>query len=41
MEEALSFGGLEAVVAELVRLPMTASRRLHLAAGSRNDGSRR
>ncbi|QFY60432.1 damage-inducible mutagenesis protein [Rhizobium grahamii] len=32
MEEALSFGGLGAVVAELVRLPMTASRRLQLAA---------
>lgn len=32
MEEGLSFGGLGAVVAELVRLPMTASRRLHLAA---------
>ncbi len=32
MEEALSFGGLGAVVGELVRLPMTASRRLHLAA---------
>jgi protein ImuA len=32
MEEALSFGGLGAVVGELVRLPMTASRRLQLAA---------
>ena len=32
MEEALSFGGLGAVVGELVRLPMVASRRLHLAA---------
>ncbi len=32
MEEALAFGGLGAVVGELVRLPMTASRRLHLAA---------
>jgi protein ImuA len=32
MEEGLSFGGLAAVVGELVRLPMTASRRLHLAA---------
>ncbi|MDQ0561286.1 protein ImuA [Rhizobium mesoamericanum] len=32
MEEALSFGGLGAVVAELVRLPMTVSRRLQLAA---------
>jgi protein ImuA len=32
MEEGLSFGGLGAVVGELVRLPMTASRRLHLAA---------
>ena len=31
-EEGLRFGGLGAVVAELVRLPMTASRRLHLAA---------
>lgn len=31
-EEGLSFGGLGAVVAELVRLPMTASRRLQLAA---------
>lgn len=31
-EEALRFGGLGAVVAELVRLPMTASRRLQLAA---------
>jgi protein ImuA len=33
-EEALRFGGLGAVVAELVRLPMVASRRLHLAAES-------
>jgi protein ImuA len=32
MEEALSYGGLGAVVGELVRLPMVASRRLHLAA---------
>lgn len=32
MEEGLSFGGLGAVVGELVRLPMTASRRLYLAA---------
>ncbi|MGO7018605.1 ImuA family protein [Rhizobium leguminosarum] len=32
MEEALAYGGLGAVVGELVRLPMTASRRLHLAA---------
>ncbi|WP_108004618.1 ImuA family protein [Mycoplana dimorpha] len=32
MEEGLSFGGLALVVAELVRLPMTASRRLQLAA---------
>ncbi|MCW0021413.1 ImuA family protein [Rhizobium sp. BT-226] len=32
MEEGLSFGGLAAVVGELVRLPMTASRRLQLAA---------
>jgi protein ImuA len=32
MEEALSFGGLGAVVGELVRLPMVASRRLQLAA---------
>ncbi|WP_426122781.1 ImuA family protein [Pararhizobium sp. PWRC1-1] len=32
MEEALSYGGLGAVVAELVRLPMKASRRLQLAA---------
>ncbi|MDR6758685.1 protein ImuA [Mycoplana sp. BE70] len=32
MEEGLSFGGLAMVVAELVRLPMTASRRLQLAA---------
>lgn len=30
-EEGLRFGGLGAVVAELVRLPMTASRRLQLA----------
>ncbi len=32
MEEGLSFGGLGAVVGELVRLPMVASRRLQLAA---------
>ena len=32
MEEGLSFGGLAAVVGEVVRLPMTASRRLQLAA---------
>lgn len=32
MEEALSFGGLGAVVGELVRLPMVSSRRLQLAA---------
>ncbi|MFB2553518.1 ImuA family protein [Ensifer soli] len=32
MEEGLSFGGLAAVVGELVRLPVTASRRLQLAA---------
>lgn len=32
MEEGLAFGGLGAVVGELVRLPMTASRRLQLAA---------
>jgi protein ImuA len=32
MEEALSYGGLGAVIGELVRLPMVASRRLHLAA---------
>ncbi|WP_426232094.1 ImuA family protein [Pararhizobium sp. DWP3-4] len=32
MEEALSYGGLGAVVGELVRLPMLASRRLQLAA---------
>ncbi|CAN7294482.1 ImuA family protein [Pararhizobium sp. LjRoot235] len=32
MLEALSYGGLGAVVGELVRLPMTASRRLQLAA---------
>jgi protein ImuA len=31
-EEALRYGGLGAVVAELVRLPLTASRRLQLAA---------
>lgn len=31
-EEGLGFGGFGAVVAELVRLPMTASRRLQLAA---------
>lgn len=31
-EEALAYGGLGAVVAELVRLPMVASRRLQLAA---------
>lgn len=31
-EEGLSFGGLGAVVGEIVRLPMTASRRLQLAA---------
>ncbi|MGO6966597.1 ImuA family protein [Rhizobium johnstonii] len=31
-EDALRFGGLAAVVAELVRLPMVASRRLQLAA---------
>ena len=31
-EAALRYGGLGAVVAELVRLPMTASRRLQLAA---------
>lgn len=31
-EEALRQGGLGAVVAELTRLPMTASRRLQLAA---------
>ncbi|CAN7694401.1 ImuA family protein [Rhizobium sp. LjRoot30] len=31
-EEALRFGGIAAVVAEVVRLPMTASRRLQLAA---------
>ncbi|MBY3432716.1 damage-inducible mutagenesis protein [Rhizobium laguerreae] len=31
-EEGLAFGGLGAVVGELVRLPMTASRRLQLAA---------
>ena len=32
MEEGLGYGGLGAVVGELVRLPMTASRRLQLAA---------
>jgi len=32
MEEGLSFGGLGAVVGELVRLPMVASRKLQLAA---------
>jgi len=32
MEEALGYGGLGAVVGELVRLPMVASRRLQLAA---------
>lgn len=32
MEECLAYGGLGAVVGELVRLPMTASRRLQLAA---------
>ncbi|WP_312366214.1 ImuA family protein [Ensifer sp.] len=32
MEEGLSYGGLGAVVGEIVRLPMTASRRLQLAA---------
>ncbi|NKM48768.1 damage-inducible mutagenesis protein [Rhizobium leguminosarum bv. viciae] len=32
MEEGLAHGGLGAVVGELVRLPMTASRRLQLAA---------
>jgi protein ImuA len=32
IEEALAYGGLGAVVAELVRLPMKASRRLQLAA---------
>ena len=32
LEEGLSFGGFALVVAELVRLPMTASRRLQLAA---------
>jgi hypothetical protein len=31
-EEGLRHGGLGAVVAEVARLPMTASRRLHLAA---------
>lgn len=32
MEEGLAFGGLGAVVGELVRLPMVGSRRLQLAA---------
>lgn len=32
MEESLRHGGLGAVVADVARLPMTASRRLHLAA---------
>ena len=32
MEEGLRHGGLGAVVGEIARLPMTASRRLHLAA---------
>ena len=32
MEEGLRHGGLAAVVADVARLPMTASRRLHLAA---------
>ena len=32
MEEGLSYGGLGAVVGEIVRLPMVASRRLQLAA---------
>lgn len=32
MEEGLSFGGLGAVIGELVRLPMVSSRRLQLAA---------
>ncbi len=32
MEEALSYGGLGAVVGEIVRLPMVSSRRLQLAA---------
>jgi protein ImuA len=32
MEEAIAYGGLGAVVGEIVRLPMTASRRLQLAA---------
>ncbi|MBO9198238.1 ImuA family protein [Rhizobium sp. 16-449-1b] len=32
MEEALAYGGLGAVVGELVRLPVTTSRRLQLAA---------
>jgi len=35
MEEGLRHGGLGAVVAEIARLPMTASRRLHLAARGR------
>lgn len=39
MEEGLRHGGLAAVVADLSRLPMTASRRLHLAArGSGTTG---
>ena len=37
MEEGLRHGGLAAVVAEIGRLPMTASRRLHLAA--KNSGT--
>jgi len=32
MEEGLAFGGLSAVIGEMVRLPMTASRRVQLAA---------
>jgi protein ImuA len=32
MEESLAFGGLGAVIGELVRLPMVGSRRLQLAA---------
>jgi protein ImuA len=32
MEEGLRHGGLSAVVGDVARLPMTASRRLHLAA---------
>ncbi|TBZ66291.1 ImuA family protein, partial [Rhizobium leguminosarum] len=32
MEEGLSYGGLGAVIGEIVRLPMAASRRLQLAA---------